>query len=68
MCTPNDMLAHYIGAPYLDDIMSQNELATYNLNIYPNFCTFISFVFWTFAPVFCQFVLLKKSIVNRKRE
>ena len=68
MCTPNDMLAHYIGAPYLDDIMSQNELTTYNLNISPNFCTFISFVLEIFAPISGQFVLLKKFIVIRKRE
>ena len=25
MCTCEDMLAHYLGAPYLVDVMSQNE-------------------------------------------
>ena len=28
MCICEDMLAHYLGMPYLDDAMSQNELAT----------------------------------------
>ena len=28
MCTRRDTLAHYLGVPYLDDIMSQNELTT----------------------------------------
>ena len=28
MCTSEDTLAHYLGVPYLDDIMSQNELTT----------------------------------------
>ena len=26
MCTRKDTLAHYLGAPYLDDVISQNEL------------------------------------------
>ena len=28
MCTCKDMLAHSLGASYLDDVMSQNELTT----------------------------------------
>ena len=28
MCTREDMLIHYLGAPYLDDVMSHNELTT----------------------------------------
>ena len=28
MCTRKDTLAHYLGAPYLDDILTQNELTT----------------------------------------
>ena len=28
MCTHKDTLAYYLGAPYLDNIMSQNELTT----------------------------------------
>ena len=28
MCTREDMLAQYLGAPYLDDVMSHNELTT----------------------------------------
>ena len=28
MCTSEDMLSHYLGVPYLDDVMSQNELTT----------------------------------------
>ena len=28
MCTCKDMLAHYLGVPHLDDVMSQNELTT----------------------------------------
>ena len=28
ICTREDRLAHYLGAPYLDDVMSQNELTT----------------------------------------
>ena len=30
MCTREDTLAHYLGAPYLDDVISQNELTTYH--------------------------------------
>ena len=28
MCTREDMLAQYLGAPHLDDVMSHNELTT----------------------------------------
>ena len=28
MCTRVDTLAQYLGAPYLDDVMSHNELTT----------------------------------------
>ena len=28
MCNWEDTLTHYLGAPYLDDVMSQNELTT----------------------------------------
>ena len=28
-CTRKDMLAHYLGALYLDDVMSHNELTTH---------------------------------------
>ena len=28
MCTPEDTLPQYLGAPYLDDVMSHNELTT----------------------------------------
>ena len=28
MCTREDTLVHYLGTPYLDDAMSQNELTT----------------------------------------
>ena len=28
MCICEDTLAHYLGTPYLDDVMSQNELTT----------------------------------------
>ena len=30
MCTWEDTLAQYLGAPYLDDVMSQNELTAIN--------------------------------------
>ena len=29
MCTRVDTLTHYLGAPYLDDLMSHNELTTH---------------------------------------
>ena len=32
MCTPKNTLAHYLGVPYLDDVMCQNELTTLWLN------------------------------------
>ena len=28
MCTRKDTLAQYLGVPYLDDVMSHNELTT----------------------------------------
>ena len=28
MCTREDMLAHNLGAPYIDDVMSYNSLTT----------------------------------------
>ena len=28
MCTREDTLAHILGAPYIDDVMSHNELTT----------------------------------------
>ena len=28
MCTREDTLAHYLGAPYLNDVISQNELTS----------------------------------------
>ena len=33
MCTGKDTLAHYLGAPSLDDVMSHNELTTLSLGI-----------------------------------
>ena len=33
MCTLEDMLAHNLGAPYIDDVMIHNSLTT----IYPLF-------------------------------
>ena len=41
MCNPEDTLAHYLGAPFLNDIMSHNELTTItikNLDANNNFC------------------------------
>ena len=31
MCTREDMLAHILGAPYFDDVMSYNSLTTISL-------------------------------------
>ena len=28
MCTREDMLAHYLGAPFIDDVMRYNTLIT----------------------------------------
>ena len=46
MCTRNDMVAHYLGTPYLDDFMSQNELTTkecsFNLGESHSWLTFIA--------------------------
>ena len=28
LCTREDMLAHILGAPYIDDVMSYNSLTT----------------------------------------
>ena len=28
MCTREDTLAHILGAPYIDDVMSHNDLTT----------------------------------------
>ena len=33
LCTREDTLAHYLGALYLDDIMSQNELTTVKITL-----------------------------------
>ena len=32
MCTHRDTLAHILGAPFLDDVMSYNSLTTHNFN------------------------------------
>ena len=48
MCTREDTLAHYLGAPSLNDIMSHNELTTItikNLDANNNFCVKKSNVF-----------------------
>ena len=34
MCTCKDMLAQYLGAPYLDNVMSHNELTRLNISFF----------------------------------
>ena len=41
MCTPEDTLAHYLGAPSIDNVMRHNTLIPKGLHI---FCTVHSFV------------------------